>query len=228
MKVLFVGSSLYQSSIDLSDLVVRPPASQGDVQQAVADGATAIGLVDGEFGQHASVWHKEILLALWRGVPVLGASSMGALRFAECAQFGMIGVGKIAADYASGVLDDDADVALLMAPAELSYAPLTEPLVDVVSTLDNLLLRGVLTKTQCAALLRRARSLHFTERTDEVLFESYPEGGDLLQSYRSYHVSQKRLDAEELVSRLRSLDVGDWDLPHFTLNQSPFWSARTA
>ena len=106
MKVLFVGSSLYGSTVDLSGLDVRPPASQGQVLAAVHEGATAIGLVDGEFGQHASVWHKEILVALKSGVTVLGASSMGALRAAECAAFGMIPIGTIAAQYLSGALDD--------------------------------------------------------------------------------------------------------------------------
>ena len=63
---------------------------------AVRDGATAIGLVDGYFGGAAAVWHKEILYALSLGVRVLGASSMGALRAAECAAYGMEPVGEIA------------------------------------------------------------------------------------------------------------------------------------
>ena len=55
----------------------------------------AILIVDGEFGQSLSVWHKEILHALHRGIRVVGASSMGALRAAELDRFGMEGVGEI-------------------------------------------------------------------------------------------------------------------------------------
>ena len=67
MKVLFAGPSLYGLDLDLSGIVLRPPAKQGDVIAAVRDGATAIGLVDGYFGGAAAVWHKEILYALSLG-----------------------------------------------------------------------------------------------------------------------------------------------------------------
>ena len=85
MKLLFAGSSLYAHAVDLSGLVVRSFAVQGDIANAVHAGATAIGLVDGSFELTASVWHKEILYAISNGVTMLGASSMGALRASECA-----------------------------------------------------------------------------------------------------------------------------------------------
>ena len=53
----------------------------------------AIGIVDGFFHQQPSVWHREILYALSQGVPVFGGASMGALRAAELADYGMTGVG---------------------------------------------------------------------------------------------------------------------------------------
>ena len=96
MKVLFAGPSVYGLDLDLSGIVLRHPAKQGDVIAAVRDGATAIGLVDGYFGGAAAVWHKEILYALSLGVRVLGASSMGALRAAECAAYGMEPIGEVA------------------------------------------------------------------------------------------------------------------------------------
>jgi len=47
-------------------------------------------------------------------------------------------IGTIALAYASGVLDDDAAVALSHGPAELGYPPLTEPLVNVGPSLERL------------------------------------------------------------------------------------------
>ena len=219
MKVLFVGPSLYGSDIDLSGLDVRPPAAQGDVLAAVRDGATAIGLIDGEFGQRAAVWHKEILLALDQGIEVYGASSMGALRAAECAPFGMIPVGVIANAYLDGILDDDAAVALTMAPAEMGSMPLTEPQVDAEATLAHLRALHIIDETTHSDLVERANALHFTERTDDAVMQDHPH---LLAAYRQHHVSQKRLDAEELVQVLRAA-AGRAKRPSFRIAPSVFW-----
>ena len=219
MKVLFAGPSLYGSDISLNGLEVRPPAAQGDVLAAVNDGATAIGLIDGEFGQRAAVWHKEILLALDQGIDVYGASSMGALRAAECAPFGMIPVGMIANAYLDGILDDDAAVALTMAPKEMGSMPLTEPQVDADATLDHLRELGVIDAMIHAGLVARSAMLHFTERTDYALLQDRPE---LLDAYRQHHVSQKRLDAEELVRVLQAARQ-PVKRSNFRIESSVFW-----
>ena len=127
MKILFAGPSLFGQDFDRSGIDLRPPARQGDIHRAVLDGAEAIGLIDGVFGFVPSVWHKEILFALQQGVRVLGGGSLGALRAAECARFGMEAVGAIANAYASGVRYEDADVCLSHAPAEMDFMPLSEP-----------------------------------------------------------------------------------------------------
>ena len=105
MRVLFAGPSLSGEISTLKrkfpGLDIRPPAACGDILRAVRDGAKAIGLIDGYFGDLPSVWHKEILFALHNGVAVAGGASMGALRAAECAPFGMVGLGSIYEDYAN-------------------------------------------------------------------------------------------------------------------------------
>src|SRR5262245_22511037 len=117
MIVIFAGPSLHGCHVELArKFELRGPATCGDVLAAVEEGATTIGLIDGVFESSLSVWHKEILFALASGVRVLGASSMGALRAAECAHFGMEGVGNIFEQYRSGARTRDADVALLHAP----------------------------------------------------------------------------------------------------------------
>ncbi len=74
MKVLFVGPSLgsdLAAARAISPCIdFRPPAAAYDILKAVRDGATAIGLVDGYFGDLPSVWHKEILYALEHDVAV--------------------------------------------------------------------------------------------------------------------------------------------------------------
>ncbi len=112
-------------------------------------------------------------MRLSQGVAVYGAASMGALRAAECAAFGMIGVGEIYAGYASGELIDDDAVAQLHAPAELDYQPLTEALVDIEATLAASRGAGALDADEHDELLRIARRLHFKDRTiDRIVAES--------------------------------------------------------
>ena len=102
--VIFLGPSLpLEEARQILDAVYLPPAQQADIVSVVGmHRPDVIGLVDGEFGQSLSVWHKEILYALDRGIHVFGASSMGALRAAETDMFGMIGVGEVYRQFASG------------------------------------------------------------------------------------------------------------------------------
>src|SRR5436853_151187 len=115
MKIIFAGPSLYGFDSSAAHPGCEPvenrgPAAQGDIARAVVDGATAIGLVDGRYEDVAAPWHKEILYAIEQGVHVFGAASMGALRAAECAAFGMTGIGAVFERYHSGELTDDAAV----------------------------------------------------------------------------------------------------------------------
>ena len=92
-------------------------------------------LIDGVFTQALSVWHKEILYALERGVAVYGLSSMGALRVAETAAFGAVGVGRIFDGYRSGELTDDDEVAVVHATAEWGYRSLSDAMVNIRASL---------------------------------------------------------------------------------------------
>jgi hypothetical protein len=87
MRVIFAGPSFGRDIATLQttypSIEFRAPAARGDILQAVEDGARAIGIVDGYFGEMPSVWHKEILFALQQNVIVAGGASMGALRAAE-------------------------------------------------------------------------------------------------------------------------------------------------
>lgn len=228
MKVLHVGPTLPDARQRAGDLVVRGPAIQGDIFQAVEEGVTVIGLVDGGFEYTAPVWHKEVLYALSAGVTVLGAASMGALRAAECHVFGMLGVGKIFQDYLNGSRVDDSDVAQIHGPAELGWVPLSEPLVNVSATIDALMDKQFVSIDEASRLNAVARSIFFKDRT----WRSIMESADFIEEERKHRITialpacqinQKRADAIELLtvmSRLadrRSAPKLDWQFQRTTL-----------
>jgi hypothetical protein len=221
MRTVFGGPTLY--GIDLNafpSLEFRPPARRGDIVRAVSDGAACIGLIDGVFGQMPSVWHKEILFALSKGVQVFGAASMGGLRAAECQPFGMIGVGEVFEAYASGAADDDADVAQLHGPPELGYLPLSEPLVNVRATLRRLLAAGLLTRDEYDALTAAAEALFFKDRTlrriVDILEFSEVRKADVVRLLKTDSVNIKQQDAVRLLSLLESWEPSsNFDVDQF-------------
>ena len=214
MKVVFVGPSLPNAN-DLSGhgIEIRPPAIQGDLLRAVRDGATVIGLIDGGFEYTAPVWHKEILYALSRRVAVVGAASMGALRAAECQPFGMVGVGRIFNDYASGELVDDADVALLHGPMEYGFRPITLPMVNIRATLKTLQNRQIFTKVEADEFERIARTVFYKLRTWRELHNhcekrDYVEAKKRVEVCREQYVDQKCLDALSLLEVVKETVKG--------------------
>lgn len=232
MKVLFVGPTL-PGATEMAgrDVSVRPPARQGDIHRAVQDGVSAIGLIDGVFEYVAPIWHKEILFALSLGVHVLGASSMGALRAAECDRFGMVGIGRIYQRFASGEVEDDADVAQLHAPRELGYASLTVPLVNMHATLQALLLDGSISQHEFAALASAADRLFFKDRTLNAIAAKASDldaarKADLLQLLTTRYVDQKRVDALELLASLESLEDRRGAVPTlWRFNETTIWAS---
>lgn len=219
MKVLFAGPSLSGQEYDRGGLDVRPPARQGDLYRAVLDGADAIGLIDGVFGFVPSVWHKEILFALKQGIPVLGAASLGALRAAECAAYGMVPVGPIAESYASGARNEDADVCLAHAPAELDFMPLSEPLVDVEATVAAM----DVTAAEAIALRLAANAIYFADRTVEAIVGGAGLDGSFAERYRAARVRAKTADALLLVERLKALPPGRGPIPDWPFVESEPW-----
>lgn len=205
MKILHVGPTLPDAHQWAGDILVRDPAVQGDIFRSVEDGATVIGIVDGGFEYTAPLWHKEILYALSAGVTVLGAASMGALRAAECHAFGMIGIGKIFHEYATGIRIDDSDVAQLHGPAELGWMPLSEPLVNVSATIEALAEHDVISGVEARQLHAIAGSIFFKDRTwrSIIALADFIDAGRapaIAKALRTFSINQKRADALELLT----------------------------
>jgi hypothetical protein len=230
MKVVFAGPSLPDREFcaGASSVAFRAPAALGDVTKAVVEGATVIGLVDGVFESVAAVWHKEILYALSEGVQVLGAASMGALRAAECAPFGMIGVGTIFAAYASGQLVDDDAVAQVHGPAELDYIALSEPLVNIEATVDALRRWELITEEEDAQIRQAARATFFKERSyDSVVAAaslSLPRRAVIAGLIERHRRDLKREEAGELVVRVAAASDRRVSPPsHWRFEETQIW-----
>jgi hypothetical protein len=213
--VIFVGPSLSRSEARavLPQATYLPPIAQGDLISILASAQGprpwAVGIVDGVFYQALPVWHKEILFALEAGVRVYGASSMGALRAAECAPFGMVGVGDVFRRYEAGELTDDDEVAVAHAGPEEGWQVRSEPLVNVRATLEAAVASGRLSEETAAFVVAVAKQLWFPNRTVERILAGAAAAGfaqadiDAVRDALSDgYVDQKRLDAVALLETI--------------------------
>ncbi|HEY0195542.1 MAG TPA: TfuA domain-containing protein, partial [Kofleriaceae bacterium] len=159
----------------------------------------------GYFERMAAVWHKELLRALERGIEVWGASSMGALRAAELAPFGMRGVGSIYRAFARGTLTADDEVAVAHLPAEYGYRATSDALVNLR---DGLARAPMLTARTRAALVELARRRFYRTRSWAQLIADAREAGlprrqlDGLAAWPK--PDRKAADARLLLRRLRA------------------------
>jgi hypothetical protein len=173
----------------------RPPAAAGDLLHLNLPGGSTVCLIDGYFDHRPAVRHKEILLLLSEGVRILGAGSIGALRAAEMSPQGMIGIGPIHRAYARGTIKGDDEVALIHAPAELGWRPMSVPLVDVRATLCRALRESVLQRAEARALLQTARSIHYVDRDWPLILKRHGGSPRLETWLPTGQVDQKKLDA---------------------------------
>jgi hypothetical protein len=207
--VVFAGPTVNCSDASrVLDAIYLPPAKQGDVRRLVSEGVDAIGIIDGQFHSVRSVWHKEILWALSEGIPVFGSASIGALRAAELHVFGMIGIGRIFEMFRDGLLEDDDEVAVIHAPAEQGYIPMSEAMVNIRATLAAAVHCNVLSKESAKALETSAKDLYFPYRNYRNLLEisqlECSELDRLGEWLPTGQIDQKRADANEMLETMRN------------------------
>jgi hypothetical protein len=216
---VFIGPTLAaeEALAACPDAILLPPVRQGDVYRvATSLKPDAIGIVDGCFSHVPSVWHKEILHAMAAGIGVYGAASMGALRAAELAQFGMVGVGRIFEAYRRGVLEpfaelfeDDDEVAVLHGPAELGHRALSEALVNIRCTFARATEAGIIDVATRDRLIGTGKALFYQERTYEAILSRASGSGSAgeFERLRAWlpagKVDQKRADALLMLEALR-------------------------
>jgi hypothetical protein len=207
----------------MADVVCLPPAVQGSVVAAVQRyNPSAILVIDGGFQSEPAVRHREILWAISRGIPVIGAASMGALRAAELHPH-MLGVGLAYRWYRRFAFAPDDAVAVLHGPLEVNFAPLTHALIDLRLTIGAARRRALISAELAATLDDAARHLNFRDRTvDRIVEEALPR---VAQSDRehckhvltSVFIQQKKQDALEALQLLRADVFRSMTLTNFSL-----------
>ena len=210
--VIFVGPTLdHAYAAREIDATFLPPASQGDVYLAARARPWGIGLIDGYFQHVPAVWHKEILWALAQGIHVFGAASIGALRAAELAAFGMRGVGSIFADFERGVLQDDDEVTILHSDADSGYRALSDAMVNIRATLAAAVAQDVIGAQLRDELLTAAKQTFYQQRSYAVLIKGARQctaQRDELERFERWlpsgMIDQKRADAIALLRDMRA------------------------
>jgi len=232
--IVFAGPSLTAPETSRwPEVDFKAPARQGDVYLATLEKPAAIGVIDGYFEGVPAVWHKEILWALTQGIPVLGASSMGALRAAELDMFGMVGVGEIYKAYQRLEYTDDDEVALLHGPAELGYPVISLAMVNLRATMQAAVKAGILEAQTAAKVVSTGKSQHYKSRTwDRVLDAALPDAADhvadtLRDWIRDNAVDQKREDACALLDLMVHAPLHRPDAG-FHFEKTDLWVQATA
>ncbi|MEI9936871.1 MAG: TfuA-like protein [Pseudomonadota bacterium] len=212
MKVtVFAGPTIDAATIgSYIDAEVLGPASFGDVYRVARRRVDAIAIIDGYFDRVAAVWHKEVLWAMSEGVHVFGAASMGALRAAELADFGMVGIGEVFRAYQSGELEDDDEVAVVHGSADAGYSGGSEAMVNIRASMRRAVVDGVCSKEHGEALQQLAKKRFYAERTFPGLLEDAHAAGiepHVVARLRDWlpegRVDLKRLDSVRLLEHLQ-------------------------
>lgn len=164
LPLVFLGPSLHRREAQrICHAEYRPPIARGDLPTLAGNTPRALVIIDGCFEQRRAVSPKEILAALDAGHQVYGASSMGALRAIELESFGMLGIGRIAEWYRTGMVAADDEVALRFEADSLEA--LTVPLVCMRVAVQEAVAKGLLNDDEATALLEVARRIHYRNRT---------------------------------------------------------------
>ena len=220
--VVFSGPTITSAEVQRETdgaAIARGPVSCGDVFRAHEEGAQAILIIDGYFEHRLAVWHKEILWALSRGVRMVGASSLGALRAVELEAYGMLGVGQVFEWFRDGTLEDEDEVTIIHQSAEHGYRPVSDALVNIRATLASAVENGKLDAASAASLIAIAKRQFYPSRSLRSLLAIGADTGlvadrDALARWiETGMVDQKRLDALAALRRLREEIEGATSTP---------------
>lgn len=211
--VVFAGPTISQEQIHalVPTAEIRSPIAAEDLIRADLAPGDLVAIIDGFYFQSAAVRHKEILALLKNGVHVWGAASIGALRAAELASFGMRGFGRIFQAYLQGEIEGDDEVALLHTPKDMGYTNLTEALVNIRYACERAVAADVISPDVHNLILAIAAALPFHERTYPHILDMAMQQGlsqDIAQKLQDFVREQrpdlKQKDALELVQALRT------------------------
>lgn len=187
-------------STDNVEVIYKRPIQRGDLGHALKEHPDIIAIIDGVFHQNSAVGHKEILNAMNSGVRVYGASSMGALRASELDTLGMVGVGYVYTQYATGEVDSDDDVAVMLDSETLEA--ISVPLINMKYVFTNAVSEGIITDDEKDELLKISKKTYYPQRNyAKTLSESDLDDGKKTELIDFIRTSPdiKKEDAKELL-----------------------------
>jgi len=219
--IIFLGPSLsHKKAREIFDADYRPPAKKGDFLRLASDFEAAemrVGFVDGVFLQDYPPTPIEVYhLTRKKGVLLVGAASLGALRAVELEKFGMVGVGKIFQLYKSGRLNADDEVAVTFA-SEGDYQLQSEAMIDIRYNLYLAHKNKVIGEKAKRLLVKLAKEIYFPHRKYAYILDEarsrYPTLESEIDSFESYirsnRKSLKEMDAIMLVKYLKQCYKSD-------------------
>jgi hypothetical protein len=191
----------------LPEAMVVPPVQRGDLYRYRILKHSLFVIIDGVFDNAPAISPREVIDVLADGATVIGASSMGAIRAADCAPAGAIGIGEIYRLYKRRVLSSEDEVAVVYRPDQ-PFPPLSEPLINMRVALRRAARAGLLAGTDATLIISAACATHYSERTWQSAFAAAGiRFSDAIADYVRT-VDVKRTDARAAFRRARTLHCG--------------------
>ncbi|MBE6509009.1 MAG: TfuA-related McrA-glycine thioamidation protein [Methanobrevibacter sp.] len=193
-------------SHDDVEVIYKKPIKRGDLGLALKEHPNIIAIIDGVFHQNSAVGHKEILNVMKNGIKVFGASSMGALRASELDELGMVGIGYVYNQYASGEVESDDDVAVMLDSESLEA--LSEPLINMNYVFTNASSEGIISEGEKEELLSIAKKTYYPQRSyAKTLAESNLDDStkEKLIDFIRMSPDIKKEDAKDLIRYIKEL-----------------------
>lgn len=202
--IVFGSASLQLLQRDFPDeFDFMGPIKRGDLGGLLDQSRGRRGCVlitDGLFGESMAVSPVECMDMLRAGWTVVGASSIGALRAADCGNVGMIGVGDIFFSFRLGYFHTDADVAVVYNAADQSELTVSFAHADfLVRRLGKL---HDVAGSQLRVLLAQIRKIPWYERTAKkvavLISEAFRDPGlvgEIIADCKNPNLNPKSLDA---------------------------------
>lgn len=203
--IVFIGPSISKEKAEsiLPYAEYRAPAKKGDILKvATRMESNIIGLIDGVFLQDYPPTPIEVYTALMRGVKIIGAASIGAVRAVELERFGMIGIGTIYRLYRAGKLEDDDEIAVTFTD---DYRLESEALIDIRYTLYHAYKDGVITYDRMRSIIKVAKSIYFPYRRYEDILDRVDADDRLREYIKRNRRSIKEKDSIALLNYLKRL-----------------------
>ena len=201
--VVYVGPTLAEQEVReaLPGAEIRPPVRRGDLYRDRMLRHSIFVVIDGVFHQHEALPPREIIDVLGDGAWVVGASSMGALRAAECWPAGMQGVGSIYRLFRRGSLGSDDEVAVAFDPNEGRRASVA--LINVRHAVSRAVRRRQVDRLLGSRLVKIAAESFYADRDWRTLLRragADDRNGRLEAALSSYDL--KRADALTALRRV--------------------------